>query len=29
MLGDPSISQWRKNKILKQRKSDNPNQITY
>ena len=29
MLNDPSISQWRKNKILKQRKSDNPNQITY
>lgn len=29
MLNDPSISQWRKNKILKQRKPDNPNQITY
>ena len=29
MLNDPSISQWRKNKILKQRKPNNPNQITY
>jgi hypothetical protein len=29
MLNNPSISQWRKNTILKQRKPNNPNQITY
>ena len=29
MLQDPSISQWRKNKILRDRKDENPNQITY
>ena len=29
MLNDPSISQWRKNTILKQRKNNNDNQITY
>ena len=29
MLNDHSTSQWRKNKILRQRKNNNPNQITY
>ena len=29
MLNDPSISQWRKNTILKQRKNNSDNQITY
>jgi hypothetical protein len=29
MLGDPSISQWRKNKILKSRENKDDNQITY
>ena len=29
MLNDPSISQWRKSKILRERKDENPNQITY
>lgn len=29
MLQDPSISQWRKNKILRERNGENPNQITY
>jgi hypothetical protein len=29
MLNDPSISQWRKKKILRQREEENPNQITY
>ena len=29
MLNNPSISQWRKNTILKQRKNNSDNQITY